>query len=169
MEAIKSKLLEIVDNIQKKHVETMTKLAKEGKNIALERMFRREVETLYGVKVFAFTDRERGNLSHLVADLGTEEVGAFIIDAVANWKDFLTQDYLKHLPPTPVFMDLFWNRNKIQACIVSLKKKELKRKEPLANLTSEVESKAEEPVRKSNLMDMVKKAQADIRQKKEAI
>lgn len=167
--SIKEKLDSIVNTVQQKHDTAIEKLVKEGKHIGLERAFRREVEKRYGVKIFAFTDRERGNLSHLVTDLGAEEVGAFLIDAVIKWKDFPAEEYLKHLPPTPVFNDLFYNRQRIQACLISLKKKEEKRNEFLDRLKVEPEIvvKSEpEGERKSNLMELFKQERQKIRELK---
>ena len=168
--AIKEKLDGIVSTVQRKHGAAIDRLAKEGKHIGLERVFRREVESRYGVKIFAFTDRERGNLSHLVTDLGTDEVGAFLIEATIKWKEFLTEEYLKHLPPTPVFNDLFYNRQRIQACLVSLNKKEEKRNEFLDQLKPETHPISEpepEGGRKSNLMELFKKELGAVRQQKQ--
>lgn len=165
MESIKGKLNDIMKAINQKHGSTVEELAKRGKHIGLERVFRAEVEKVYGVKAFTFTDKERGNLTHLVNDLGAENVGAFLIDAVVRWKELAAQEYLKHLPPTPVFQDLFWNRQRIQACLVSLEKKQEKIQEPLVKIKTE-EQKVPEGERKSNLMEIFLKERQKAREEK---
>lgn len=165
MEKIKGKLDEIMKTITQKHESSVEKLAKQGKHIGLERVFRDEIEKIYGVKAFTFTDRERGNLPHLVNDLGAENVGAFMVDAVRKWKELAAQEYLKHLPPMPVFRDLFWNRQRIQAGLLSLEKKEERINEPLEKIKVE-EQKMPEGERKSNLMEMVLKERQKAREEK---
>lgn len=169
MEAIRNILGNIVKSVQEKHDVAIQKSAKEGKHIGLERVFRRAVEERFGAKVFSFTDRERGNLSMLVGDLG-EETGAFLVDAVINWKEFTTEEYLKHLPPTPVFQDLFFNRQRIISRLSSLKKKEEKRVEfieKLKPIVAEAEKKPESE--KYNLMDIFLKERQRVREEKEKV
>ena len=69
---------------------------------------------------------------------------------------------MEHLPPTPVFLDLFWNRSKVQSCLAALAKKEVKKVEFLKKIEDEPKPEGE---RKSNLMDLFKKARAEIKNK----
>lgn len=144
MEHVKNILTNIVKSVQEKHETAIERSAKQGKHIGLEHVFRDEIKKRFGVKVFSFTDQERGNLSMLVNDLG-EGTGAFLVDAITNWKELTTEKYLQFLPPTPVFKDLFFNRQRIISCLASLKRKEEKRVEFIEKFKPEIEKAEERP------------------------
>lgn len=109
----------------------------------------------------SFTDRERGNIKDLIDRFGSDDALLLMKWAVDSWQTLAKLPYLR-LPPTPVFSDLYFQRERIWATWKAEEQKREELKEQLAERERVEEERkilSEKPPQKS-LSQMVRELRA---------
>ena len=115
-------ILAIADRINKRHEEVIQKRALTGNVRALILTWQRAVGDKFKIQTGDFTARSRGNMQDLLSRFGAETSVNIIEWAVENWKTLAETKYMK-LPPLPVFVDFYYNRERILATWEESKKR----------------------------------------------